>query len=176
MKQTAQFANDIDFIRSILKSQYHGSLAMLCKSVELCPESLWTQTGHKNAFWQIAYHALYFAHLYLQKNEASFRPWKEHKSAPNNDLAPKSEPYSKSQVLTYCDFCDGLVDNAVDVLDLRSADCGFHWYKVSKLEHQLISIRHIQHHSAQLADRLRDAINVNVRWVAAGKARSPRKK
>ena len=28
---------------------------------------------------------------------------------------------------------------------------------MSKLEHQLVNLRHIQHHAAQLADRLRSA-------------------
>ena len=37
----------------------------------------------------------------------------------------------------------------------------------TKLEHQLIAIRHIQHHTAQLMDRLRAAENVGVDWVGA---------
>jgi hypothetical protein len=36
---------------------------------------------------------------------------------------------------------------------------------MGKLEHQFINIRHIQHHAAQLADRLRVAKNVGVAWV-----------
>jgi hypothetical protein len=180
MNQTVQPLNDMDFIRFVLKSQYHGALAMLRQSVELCPENLWTHSEHRNAFWQVAYHALYFTHLYLQPNESSFRPWDQHQTDVQNPDGiaappdPKStlplipEQYSKAQVLSYCDFCDGIVDNAVEALDLRSADCGFHWYKVSKLEHQFVNIRHIQHHTGQLADRLRDAADLSVPWVASG--------
>jgi len=36
---------------------------------------------------------------------------------------------------------------------------------MSKLEHQFVNIRHIQHHGAQLADRLRSAANIGIRWV-----------
>jgi hypothetical protein len=67
------------------------------------------------------------------------------------------EPYSKAQILDYWTICDRLVDDAVDALDLGNPQCGFSWYKLSKLEHQLVSIRHIQHHTAQLGDRLRSA-------------------
>ena len=63
---------------------------------------------------------------------------------------------------------EGMIDAAVDILDLSSADCGFSWYSVSKLEHQIVNIRHIQHHTAQLADRLRAATGDGVRWHGKG--------
>ncbi len=74
-------------------------------------------------------------------------------------------PYSKAQVLELWAICDGLVDGAVDGFDLDSPECGFWWYTMGKLEHQFINIRHIQHHTAQLADRLRVAKDVGVPWV-----------
>ena len=52
-------------------------------------------------------------------------------------------------------------------MDLLDPQCGFPWYKVSKLEHQLVSLRHVQHHAAQLADRLRAEVDHGVRWVGA---------
>ena len=180
MNENEKSADTMQMVRSILKSQYHGALAMFRQSVEQCPENLWADSEHANAFWQIAYHTLYFTHLYLQPNEASFRPWDEHQENvqnpdgiagppdPNSTLPLMPQRYSKAQVLSYCDFCDRMVNNAVNVLDLRNPDCGFSWYKVSKLEHQFINIRHLQHHTAQLADRLRNGANISVRWVASG--------
>ncbi|MEX2582950.1 MAG: hypothetical protein WD766_06740, partial [Gemmatimonadota bacterium] len=67
-------------LRGILKSQYHATLAMLRETIERCPDELWYGDDHPNACWQIAYHALYFTHLYLQPNEAAFRPWEHHQS------------------------------------------------------------------------------------------------
>jgi DinB superfamily len=168
---------DIEALRDILKSQYHAALAMLFESIERCPDDVWLRTDHINSFWQIAYHALFFTHLYLQPNEAAFQPWAQHQSKvqhedgiagaldPNSSLPLIPEPYSRSQVLAYWKICDEMVDDAVDALDLNDPSSGFSWYKVSKLEHQLINIRHIQHHSGQLADRLRAAANVGVKWV-----------
>jgi hypothetical protein len=59
-------------LRAVLKSQYHASLAMLREAVERCPPEEWSSANHKNAFWQVSYHALFFAHLYLQPDEAAF--------------------------------------------------------------------------------------------------------
>jgi hypothetical protein len=62
-----------DEIRKIIKSQYHASLAMLRETIERCPEELWMSTASTNAFWQIAYHAVFFAHLYMFPNAQSDR-------------------------------------------------------------------------------------------------------
>jgi hypothetical protein len=151
-------------LRSVLKSQYHASVAMLREAIERCPPEEWLSTAHKNRFWQVAYHALFFAHLYLQRDEAAFKRWEKHRG---DDDGTDGEPYSQAEVLEYCNFCDRLVDDAVDALDLDRAESGFHWYRMSKLEHQFVNIRHIQHHAAQLIDRVRSAADVGVRWVGA---------
>jgi DinB superfamily len=164
---------------SVLKSQYHASLAMLRDAIERCPDPLWVDTAHKNAFWQIAYHTLFYTHLYLHPDEASFQPWAEHqgdvqypsglRGRPDVDsrLPAFPDPYSKAQVLRFWILCDGMVDAAVDGFDFNRGECGFWWYKMSKLEHQLVNIRHIQHHTAQLMDRLRASANLGIRWVGS---------
>ncbi len=163
----------------ILKSQYHAALAMLRDAIERCPDDLWLDSRPTNPFWGLAYHALFFTHVYLGKDRAAFRPWAEHQSDVQNEDGigtqrdPESTapvvptPYTKDQVLRYWEICDGMIDSAVDALDLTRTECGFHWYKMSKLEHQFVNLRHIQHHTAQLADRLRAAEGVGVRWVGA---------
>jgi hypothetical protein len=171
---------DTAILRPILKSQYHAGFAMLKEAIERCPDDLWMSKQHRNAFWQVAYHALYFTHLYLMSDLSAFRPWAEHQSAtqnpdgipgppePGSTVPLVPEPYTRSQALTYWDICDTMVDGAVDALDLHNPQCGFPWYKMSKLEHQLVNLRHLQHHAAQLADRLRAALDIGVRWVGGG--------
>ena len=44
---------------------------------------------------------------------------------------------------------------------------GIEVMRVSKMEHQLISLRHLQHHMAQLGDRIRAATNAGVAWVGS---------
>jgi hypothetical protein len=167
-------------LRLVLKSQYHAGLAMLREAIERCPDDVWLNTQHHNAFWQIAYHCLFFTHLYLQSDEAAFRPWAEHQSEvqhpdgiadaprPGSTLPLIPKPYTRAQALAYWDHCDRMVDAAVDALDLHNPQCGFPWYKMSKLEHQMVNLRHLQHHAAQLADRLRAAQDIGIRWRGAG--------
>ena len=76
-------------------------------------------------------------------------------------------PYTKSEILTYWSICDQMIDDCVDALDLNSPECGFFWYKISKVEHQIVNIRHIQHHTAQLGDRLRKVADIGISWVGA---------
>ena len=168
-------------LKRILKSQYHAALAMLRNAVEKCPDDLWYDATPTNAFWQVAYHTMFFAHFYLQPNDAAFRPWKEHqgnvqhsdgipgRADPNSALPLIPALYSKAQVLAYGEFCDALIDEAVAALDLESATSGFSWYVMPKLEHQLVNLRHIQHHAAQLADRLRAERDIHVDWVGGSK-------
>ena len=167
-------------IRRALKSQYRAALAMLGQAIRLCPEEVWEAREHKNAFWQVAYHTLFFAHFYIQPDEAAFRPWKGHRAGsqypdaiagppdPESDLPLLPEPYSRAEVLDYWRFCEGMVDDAVDALDVLGRESGFSWYPIPKLDHQLVNIRHIQHGAAQLADRLRAAADAGIDWVGAG--------
>src|SRR5262245_28467023 len=102
-----------EILRTVLKSQYHASLSMLRQAIAKCPGDLWYNTEQVNAFWQTAYHTLFFAHLYLQPNEGAFRPWKGHQSRvqyedaiagppdPTSALPLLPEPYTREQVLEY---------------------------------------------------------------------------
>ena len=44
-------------------------------------------------------------------------------------------------------------------------ECGFSWYQMPKFEHQLVSLRHIHHHTGQLVDRLRHATGQGSPWT-----------
>lgn len=168
-------------LRAILKSQLHAALATLRDVVTRCPDDLWLAPGQPSAYWQVAYHTVFFGHLYLCPGVEQFEKWTGHQDAQHGDglpgpADPKSTlpllpaPYTKAQVLEYCGVCDALVDRAIDDLDVSRTECGFPWYSMSKLEHQLVNLRHIQHHAAQLADRLRIATGATTRWVATGPA------
>jgi len=142
-------------LSTVLKSQYHAALDMLSQAIERCPDDLWTcdDPKHPDQFWHIAYHVLFFTHFYLQPNEEAFQPWEHHRDGYPS-LGPTSspshrEPYTKSQVQAYLRLIDESVDTTVDQLDLAAPECGFWWYKMSKVEHQIVNIRHIQHHTAR---------------------------
>lgn len=174
---------DLQELRFVLKSQYHAVLAMLIDAIEKFPEEHWLAKEQTNAAWQIAYHTLYFAEYYSQPSWENWTPWLTHGiETQNNDGIPgppdpdsamplMPEPFSKALVHAYAMYCDESIDAAIDAMDLTNPESGFYWYKISKLEHQLVNIRHIQHGVAQLADRLRTIADVGVKWVGARHAK-----
>jgi hypothetical protein len=162
-------------IRSALKSQYHAALKTLHEVIEKCPDVMWNDPADTARFWRVAYHTLFYAHFYLQQSEKSFRPWARHRDetisiVPSADHRPPKayEPYTRDELLQYCKECNDMIDAGVDALDLSAPQCGFPWYQMPTLEHQLVNIRHIQHHAAALASRLRRTAGIAVDWVGKG--------
>jgi hypothetical protein len=140
---------------------------MLRQAVERCPDSEWVQGNPP--FWQVAYHTAFFAHFYMGADEAAFRPWEHHRAkyqSLDSPPVPMGEPYTRAQVLDYLSQCAVMVGPAIDALDVASRDSGFPWYKVSKIEHQIINIRHIQHHAVYLSAALRTSGQQPVTWIS----------
>ena len=142
-------------IRSALKSQYKAALETVRDAINRCPEDLWEATGPMPQFWQIAYHAVFFAHFYMVQGESAFTPWNKHRrSAPS--LEPDGQPaYTKVEVLEYLDLVVGQTDSTIDGLDLATSDSGYYWYPIPKLDHEILNIRHIMEHAGQLDAILR---------------------
>ena len=70
-------------IKAIIASQYLAALEMLEQAVLKCPESLWNSSEDKAKFWHVAYHALFYTHLYLQNTHQDFTPWHKHRENYN---------------------------------------------------------------------------------------------
>jgi len=52
-------------------------------------------------------------------------------------------------------------------MDVLAPESGFSWYKVSKLEHQIVNVRHVEHGAAQIADRVRAVTGNGIDWVGS---------
>ena len=152
--------------------QYNSALAMLRKAIELCPEDLWL-AGAPNRTWHIAYHALFYTHFYLTPSEKEFAAWEHHRpesnhfgAVPRKPDAPAKihEPYTQTELLQYADFCQREIETKTAVLDLE-APSGFYWLPFNKLELQFYNLRHLAHHTGQLAERLRSHADIGLPWV-----------
>jgi hypothetical protein len=80
------------------------------------------------------------------------------------------DPYSKMEMTEYLTYIDDRLEEAIGSLDLLQEDCGFYWYKVNKMEHQMVNLKHLQHHVAQLLDRIRLHQDLGIGWIRDGKA------
>lgn len=157
--------------RDAIISQYHAALEMLKQAIVACPEPLWHNAGDRSTFWEVAYHALFFTHLYLQESEQAFQPWPNHRAEYMGEGERPAAPPSQALVLDYLAFCqrqaaERTADAALD------APSGFHWLPFSKFELQLYTIRHIQQHTGELMQRLGDAVAVD--WIGTFRAEGER--
>ena len=154
--------------KKIIQTQMLAALEMLKRAIEKCPEMLWLSNEYKNPFWHVAFHTLYYTHLYLQPSEADFNPWEGLRKADayldEKRKASDLTPCSKETLLAYTDFCQRQVIQQVEALDLE-AGSGFRWLPFSKLELQLYNLRHLQQHTGELCERLGSRGEFEVDWV-----------
>lgn len=156
-----------------LRSQYLAQLAMLEECIRLCPSGAWTAGHPPRAFWRIAYHALFYTHLYLMPSEQEFEPWEATRGLSASlwdqhpDDAPGAAPPTRETMLGYSAWIRTNLPTWLERIDLGSGDSGFSWYAVSKLEHQMVNLRHLGTHIGQLQERLL-GLGLEPRWV--GKA------
>lgn len=146
-------------IKASLIGQYKAGLSMLKNCIEICPDELYTGGEHPRNFWRIAYHALFYTHYYLNQDIDDHTHWeKERQSCAElwaDENAPILEPYTKDELLSYLNWMAEWVENQVNSLDLEREDTGIPWYKnMTKLEHQILNIRHLQGHVGQLSELL----------------------
>jgi hypothetical protein len=152
-------------MKEIIKSQYRAAIQMLRDAVESCPDSLWNDEAYTNPFWHIAFHAIFYTHFYLHATEDDFIPWEKHKDelvSLGDDAG--DEFYTKEEIIDYLFYFEQRIEEFVDHLDLE-AESGFYWLPFDKLELQLYNIRHIQHHTGELCERLGRFGVVEVGWV-----------
>ncbi|MBK8504854.1 MAG: hypothetical protein IPL46_23170 [Saprospiraceae bacterium] len=156
-------------IKSALISQLRASLMMLQKGVVTCSDDLWVTDQYSNRTWQLVYHALFFTDLYLYQHLDERKRFYLHKKDYQNlGEANSKDPYSKMEMAEYITYINDRIENAIDSLDLLGEDCGFYWYKVNKMEHQMVNLKHLQHHVAQLLERIRLHQDQGIGWIRDG--------
>jgi hypothetical protein len=156
----------MDPVRAALRGQYHGAMDMLRGAIEACPDDLWVAGHPPRSFWRLAYHTLFFGQLYLEVRYEDFKPWEHHRDEVESDAERErldARPYTQAELLTYWDWIDEWADGQFDRIDLASPDSGFSWYKMPKLDHVILNIRHISEHAGQLRDRLLEA-GIDQKW------------
>ncbi len=145
--------------KQAIQSQYLAALEMLKQVIVKCPDALWDAPGKQDKFWRKSYHALFYAHLYLQNVEQDFLPWEKHHD-PDAEM-----PFTKEEVLEYLSFAEHHVVDRIPATNLE-ADSGFYWLPFDKLELQFYNIRHIQQHTGELYERLGSHENIELGWVS----------
>lgn len=151
--------------KEILWRQFGASIDMLKNAIALCPPEFWDT---EKKFWYNAYHCLFFLDYYLTRNPEKFEPPKMFSFSEFEDRMPE-RTYSKSELLSYADYCRKKCKNLIG--DLNDENSKLDWINQSKtmkyniIEILLYNMRHVQHHSGQLNLLLRQEIDQAPDWL-----------
>lgn len=164
-------------LNELLFHQYEASLSMLNLSIIRCPGAIWNEPVANWKFCQAAFHVVFFADVYLQPSDdvdaLKRQPFHiEHKS----DFRDYEELEDREQILLYDkEFvqkylqhvrCKAQETIARESAELLTGPSGFKRRNCSRAELHVYNVRHIQHHAAQLALRLRLDTDVVIPWIA----------
>ena len=165
------------FWNEVLGRQYVTAIEMLRNAIDACPEEIWDDRTEGTPFWHIAYHALFYCDLYCSDDLESFQPPEYHVDhyhfLPGDYkeyggvVTTPAGCYAKEQLLAYADHCTekGRAVFAALTEERARQRCGFWWYRLNVGEFLINSLRHTQHHAAQLALILRRRADIGVDWL-----------
>jgi len=170
-----------DFWKTLLWQQLGAAIDMLENAMHACPDDLWSNADEKPAwvrksvvgFWYVVYHTLFWLDFYLSESEQGFvppAPFTLDEMDPSGLLPER--PYTKDELQRYLDHCREKCRAAIDALtdEKARAPRRISSGEVNGAELLLYSMRHVQHHVAQLNLLLRQSVDSAPAWVA--KARS----
>ena len=155
--------------KDIIWGQFGAAIDSLERAMVACPEKVWSDRSLKPEFWYIAFHTLFFLDYYLTDQPEGFAP-----PAPFtlDELDPAGiipeRPYTKAELQTYLEHGRAKCQKVMAALTEEKAHERRKWGSVdgTVAELQLYSMRHVQHHTAQLNLILRQQIDSAPTWVS----------
>ena len=139
---------------------------MLEAAARACPADSWDSPAHVNRFWRIAYHTLFYVNLYLFQTVDEHVPWSGHRDDAQ-PLESGIKPYPRGSILEFLAYCREHARRQIATLDL-TAESGVSWLTFGPVERLAYSLRHLQHHTGQLSERIRQDTGDGVGWVGRG--------
>jgi len=145
-----------------IQAQYYAALKMIWQAIDKCPDSLWDDRSYTNVYSQIVFHSLFYTHFYLYPGPEAFTPWPKHRQG-TEQMKFEGEPYSKTDLLEYCELVRQEVSPKVNALDLESPS-GFPWRPTNRMEMHIYNLRHLQQHIGEMCERLGVAYKIDIDW------------
>ena len=161
-------------LNNLILAQHHAALATLRHCIEQCPDDSWNEKVANLPISTAAFHTLFWTDMYLELNTDHFQEQKFHKinvemfgEYEERKSELQKQIYEKSDVVNYLNYCTEKAEKVIlaETQESLAAKSGFHWLECSRAEVHVYSIRHIQHHAAQISMRLRIDHNIQIPWV-----------
>ena len=153
----------------LLSSQFGAAIEMLENAIAACPEALWSDASRTPQFWYLAYHTLFFLDYYSSGAEQGFQPPAPFTLSEMDPAGVMPERvYSREELRRYLEHgrAQSLAEIAAMTLERAAARCAFERPELTRGELVLYSMRHVQHHAAQLNLILRQVTDSAPRWVS----------
>ncbi|MBX2819285.1 MAG: DinB family protein [Rhodothermaceae bacterium] len=157
-----------------LTSQYEAALEMLRAAIQASPGEVWDSADYENRTWRIAYHTLHCTKMYLASSLETFSIWDGVIEGAESLGGSWEDPsktivvegvHSTDELLAFLESLLTELPKAIAAVPLE-AESGFDWYPFSRLELHLNNIRHIQHHTGQIIERLRSQGVTGIEWLS----------
>lgn len=168
--------------RAVL-GQFLAALRMLENAIVAAPPDVWEKPGEAIewrdsepvGYWYLAFHTLFLLDYYLADARATFAPPPpfDRRELDPAGLLP-TRAYTKEELLTYLAHCEARVVLCVNRMSGARAKVPDEWFgrTLSRGELLLHSLRHVQHHVAQLNLLLRrDTGAAAPPWVSSAEPR-----
>jgi hypothetical protein len=149
-------------------SQYGAALDMLDNAITACPESLWSDTARTPQYWYLVYHTLFFLDYYSSGSPRGFAPPEPFTLAELDPAGVMPDRiYTREELRRYLGYgrakAMAEIEALTDERAARRADYDRPGLTVAEL--MLQSLRHVQHHTAQLNLILRQVVDAAPGWV-----------
>ena len=161
-------------LNKALASQYEAAFEMLRAAIQATPAAVWDSADYENRTWRLIYHTLYYAKMYLASSFETFSVWDGAIEGAESLGGAWEDPsktvviegvHSADELLAYLESLLAELPKAIALTPLE-AESGFDWYPFSRLELHLNNIRHLQHHTGQIIERLRSHGVTGIEWAS----------
>ncbi len=157
-------------------NQFEAAFCTMNACIDRCPDAAWNAKVCNLSFCQAVFHTLFYADCYLGPNTESLRKQQFHREneaffGDYEELEDRVQVamYEKEPIKVYLEHCRKKAAEviAAETADTLAARSGFDWHAFSRAELYVYTIRHIQHHAAQLSLRLRIDHGENIPWIGS---------
>jgi hypothetical protein len=158
--------------KAVIWRQFGAAIEMIENAMLACPDEVWSDRSRQPEFWYLVFHTLFWLDLYLSGAAEGFAP---PPPFTLDELDPAGiipdRPYTKDELQSYLVHGRKKCRDTIRGLTDKEAGRRFVYgsFDVTFVELLLYTMRHVQHHAAQLNLILRQATNTAPRWVRQSK-------
>jgi hypothetical protein len=151
----------VEYVKKILTDQFEAALCMIDHCIRACPPQHWEGKIAAGTFRWVAYHTLFWVDFSLSPgDEDAFVLRDLHHRGGDERENVACPGLSKDETLAYIAICRQkmLETLAGETAESLQGPCGFSYWKITRGELYVHSIRHVQHHTGQLSAFLRRVV------------------